>query len=371
MGFWHTGYFEFHEEPYIDVPRRPVAPRVFRCVECGLKFPSERKLEYHRFEGHPVAEPTLVFRGQLCGRSRTLIDQASTPDEWQVHNCSMVRIDGKTLPAKKAPELLAESGSGVVVVELVNDRASRLFELDYAIAAEADLDGVDVQLAALSHGRQLTLASIDSFIETTARFRTARNYRDGIATYLYGVLARERSTETNLTYDKHQEKFDEAAALLRGFDRTPARTVCSLVSFHYNHFDEAILRGTGLRVGAVAARMENLVEGGSPNSALIEFENTPYEAMLVDSSTDRLLRYCSTALDGSADRNVDALEAELSDHDSLDQFKLRVIAAEHYLHSGDRALARPHIQQVGYTSHGEEWVRTRTDPSFSGGHSDR
>ncbi len=48
MGFWHTGYFEFHEPTGIDPPVA-LKPRRFFCDRCNRSFASRDELEDHRF----------------------------------------------------------------------------------------------------------------------------------------------------------------------------------------------------------------------------------------------------------------------------------------------------------------------------------
>ena len=63
MGFWHTGYMEFHE-PTGQGSFTPTAslPPAYPCPTCGLEFSSERDSRVHAFEG-------AQFRGRFssCG----------------------------------------------------------------------------------------------------------------------------------------------------------------------------------------------------------------------------------------------------------------------------------------------------------------
>ena len=68
MGFWHTGYAEFHEpsglEEYVYSPPPPVR---YVCEHCSESFAELEGLRRHRFEQHPVRQPALWLRGRAAG----------------------------------------------------------------------------------------------------------------------------------------------------------------------------------------------------------------------------------------------------------------------------------------------------------------
>ena len=59
MGFWHTGYMEFHEPEEPRVWSRPKPkPPTFRCSRCDRVFDSTDDLAVHLFDGHPRRAPS-------------------------------------------------------------------------------------------------------------------------------------------------------------------------------------------------------------------------------------------------------------------------------------------------------------------------
>lgn len=74
MGFWHTGYMEFHEQnegwSTTEIVR---TPPVFSCTECELTFSSMEDLEVHCFDGHVATRPFIMFRGRECGTAEGLV----------------------------------------------------------------------------------------------------------------------------------------------------------------------------------------------------------------------------------------------------------------------------------------------------------
>ena len=204
---------------------------------------------------------------------------------------------------------------------------------------------------------QLSASTIDRFLSATARFPTAAAYRAGVASYLFGVLARERSPESGLKAEQYREKFDEAAALLGHIDRPAADAICALVAFHYNQLSRAISRSSCPRVGFASARLADLLAGREvADLAASPPERSSLDYVLSDALTEQVLAWCCVPLGGSAAADVGAMEAALPRHEPFDQLKLRVIAAEHHLRTGRRDLARPHLNQLQNKPNTEPWV---------------
>src|SRR6516164_5041408 len=96
MGFWHTGYMEFHEPSGEGSFKQAVpAPLTYPCPKCGLEFVSERDLRVHAFAGHATPRPTLVFMGRECGRSRLTVTRDTSAAEWVMRNAQSVRVNGR------------------------------------------------------------------------------------------------------------------------------------------------------------------------------------------------------------------------------------------------------------------------------------
>lgn len=197
MGWWQGGYIEFHELADEEI-RVPVAraPK-YQCPRCRLAFSSEQDLRIHQFEGHSDTRPVLVFRGRECGRSRLVISTQTSPSDWVIRSATSATINGKSMTTKRASEILSTQRSGVVDVMLANGSVQQPFQFEFALATEDDLEGVDSALAHFISSRELSHGAIDSFIMRSKPFRTAARYMAGLADYLYGVLAREGSADSD------------------------------------------------------------------------------------------------------------------------------------------------------------------------------
>lgn len=203
MGFWHTSQIEKHEEKiwqgysesgYNSSP----IPAAISCDICGAVFYEDDDYRVHLFTGHTSARPQLFLKGRECGRSRQQIIATTQPSDWGVRNATMVHINGHRVSNSQVGKHLSEQPNGTVSVVLTGELGSQDFEFSFTVADENELKIVDDALKALIENRSLTLALIDEFLQQTRQASTARLYRDGLANYFYGVLARERSPESGL-----------------------------------------------------------------------------------------------------------------------------------------------------------------------------
>lgn len=363
LGFWHTGYMEFHEPvEWLDRPRPEPRPPTFPCERCGEVFDSSDDLAVHLFDGHTTARPVLLLRGRECGRSRLAVNATTGAQDWKFRNATAVRVNGRHCSDREAQVALASATDGVVTVVLEGEVSKSEFEFSFSIAGVGDLDGVDEGIADLVRGKSLTIEAIEVFIRRTEQFPSARRYRDSIANYFYGVLARERSAESGLITDDrgtsaYQRRFDEAVAELGRYDRAPAEAITGLVAFHYNQFDRALRKTLSPRVAQVAMRFAQLIIG-QPTKDLVARvpERASLDYALSDNEIEQIIHWCSIPLDGTACREVADMETRLSKVEPADAMKLRIIAAEHYLACGERDEGRRHMAVLRQTKELDAWT---------------
>lgn len=370
MGFWHTGYMEFHEPSGEGTLKPgPPLPPAYPCRTCGLNFTSERDFEVHTFKGHSVRRPTLIFRGRECGRTRLSITDPSEPRDWVVANADFAVVNGRASDLKSVPRLLAKQLDGVVEVELRNASVVQRFEFDFALAHAHDLQLVDDALERLIEGRELSLGAIDNFIMRIKRAPSAKHYSSGLAEYLYGVLAREGLSESHIREQSGQAgyegKYDQAVQLLAHFDRLPAEAICGVVAFHYNQFDRAMAKTRSERVSAVSLRLRAMVTGDAwERGDLSKRTHAGLDHVLSDYVIEDVLRWCAVPLDGSAAVDIAEIEGALPSQRPQDVFKLRMIAAEHYLAGGDNRAAMRHAEHLRHGRETDSWFadfRTRLE----------
>lgn len=360
---WAGGYKEFKEETgwssYYE--NLVLEPPKFPCGQCGAEFATAEDLSVHLFDGHATPRPILMLRGRECGRSRESIIRQTDPGDWKVVNATAAYVNGRKVDLDALGHVLSGKHEGVVAVRLSGERTDQDFEFSFTIADESDLCVVDQRLFELIDSQLLRIDVLDRFIRDTAGATTARLYRDGISSYLFGVLAREGSPESALRDASdgrraYVAKYDEAVANLGLFDRTPAESICGLVSFHYNQFDLALRKTRSPRVARASRRLATLLAGNELDDRTAITVKGSLDDVLSDIETDRVLQWCCIPLDGSAQEEIEALEAAVGAVEPTDQTKLRLIAAEHHLHRLELDRARQHVSALRHERALDKWV---------------
>lgn len=362
MGFWHTGYMEFHEQTgegsrSVAEPRLPTFP----CPTCGAEFTSEPDLRVHTFEGHHIQRPVLVLKGRECGRSRLTLTSETSPTDWSIRTADTVSINGVPSSVERAVELLATKRSGIVDVVLANGGVSQEFQFEFTLAEAADLDGVDAALMHLIAGGELSLRAVDDFIMRSKRYPTATRYLDGLTSYLYGVLSREEAGEPGPCDDAHgnggyQGKYDQAVGILGTFDRDAAEAICGIVAFHYNQFKRAMTKTKSQRVAKVSLRFHAmLTDEPWPTGDLSLSPHSSLDYALSDSVIEQVLEWSALPLDGTATAAVMEMSTGISSQRPSDAFKLHLVAAEHWLAAGDLVSATRQAEPLRHGRNSEAW----------------
>lgn len=358
MGFWHTGYMEFHEPTGGEGWARPAKPTppAYPCRRCGLIFSSEQDLHVHAFGGHSIRRPILVLMGRECGRSRLTVTTPTSPANWVTRNAQRAAVNGRRVAPEEIAPLLSAQRSGVFDVELANDSIVQEFQFEFNLAEEDDLWGVDAALEHLIEGHELDLRAIDKFIMQGKRHLSASRYMAGLADYLYGVLRREGIDPAIPVNASYEAKYDQAVGVLGAFDRPAAEAICGLVGFHYNQFDRAMIKTRSERVAAVSLRLQAMLarKPWIPDD-LSSAPHTSLDIALSDSVIDRVLQWCAIPLDGSAKGRAADIVAALPEQRPNDALKLRLIVAEHFLAAGDLDAALRQAEELRHHQKTEHW----------------
>lgn len=377
MGFWQTGYLEFHEQTGDGEGQAlEKLPVKFPCPTCGVEFASEPDLRVHTFDGHRIQRPALVFNGRECGKSRLTVTHSTTPEDWVIVHADTVTANGRAMSAASATEFLSLQRSGVVDVQLRKSDRIQDFQFVFTLADDDDLAGVDSALHRLIGGGELSLRAIDDFIMRAGAYRSSSRYLAGLAYYLFGVLAREDSIESGLPAEKHEDggyqgKYDQAVTILGGYDRPPAEAICGIVAFHYNQFERAMTKTKSQRVADVSLRFQALLKREAwLNSDLSKSSHSSLDVALSDSVIEQVLGWSALPLDGSAATDFDEIIASIDWQRPSDAFKMHLVVAEHALAVQDFSTAKMHAERLRHGRLTEGWyagVRSRI--SFQGANS--
>lgn len=357
MGFWHTGYMEFHEPVGLEGSFEPSHPS-FPCAHCVKTYSSMEELRRHRFEAHPLYRPVMFLHGRELGTQPQRITRKLLPADVQIEGCDHVALNGSEIPITSLPSMLAGISSDVCRVVLSKSSVEATFELDIRVASETDLEGVEEQFKRTALGRRLDTRAVDEFISASSRFVSAIGYCDGVCAYLYGVLAKERAHDSSLPYEAYSGKFSKAAEELAAYDRPLARAIGSLIEFHFNHFPESARLAPDSRVGRVAERYAAWIESRDQvQEPLPAAEDliSRIEVLVTDWETEQIIRWGMRPL-SSLVKDADDIESfSTRSLAKFDKVKLHVLLGELYALAGNSQRGLKHAKSLRNVVALEKW----------------
>ena len=360
MGFWHTGYMEFHEPVGLGDLQIEPSPPTFPCAYCDKIYASIDGLRKHRFENHPVQRPILHIRGQELGTHPIRVTRRLIEADVKASGFDRAFLNGDEISTCTVPHELARITSDVCRLVLSKANVPTTFTLDFRIASEQDLRGIETQFKKTTLGRRLDIRTIDEFISATSGFGTAIGYCDGICAYLYGVLAKESSPDSTLPRESYVGNFNKSAKELADYERPLAHTIRSLVEFHFNHFNEANRLASKTRVGYAAGKYATWIRGGSrrKEETASNFAFSNLEALVTDWNTEQIIRWTVCPF-GTLSESVRDIESFLRrDLEEYDKVKLHMLLCEFYAASGDISNKLRHAKALRNLPTLERWAES-------------
>ena len=358
MGFWHTGYIEFHEPTGID-RTRPIAPPEYPCSQCGATFHSLDDLQGHRFEAHPLRRPVLYVCGVEVGAQPLRVTRPTDSKDVRLDGCDEAILNGSPVLVSRVPTQLSKMTNGTVRIVLRKGSVDAQFELEYRIATEADLEGVETEFLRIAERKRLDTHVVEELINTTDRFKTAIGYVDGVCSYLYGVLAKERSRDSSLNYEKYEGKFAKAIEALGTYDRPLSRTIGSLIEFHFNHFADAATLSPLSRAGRTAARYRAWLAVRSAKAPDGQSESpSRLENLVTDWHTEQILRWASKPLDHLKSDIAEIADRLHGPSAEFDRVKLRLLLGQVFAHNGMAAEAIEQARALRNLPAFERWAES-------------
>jgi hypothetical protein len=253
--------------------------------------------------------------------------------------------------------------SEVCQLTLIGGGVEAHFVLEFRIASELDLIGVEKEFDRLVAGRRLDAHGVDTFIAAASKFESALGYCDGICSYMYGLMAKENVKDTSLSHDQYVAKFSKSVEALKAYNRPLAALICGLIGFHFNHFDGVADSTRNTRIGRVAARYQRWIAGKDDavgNLVIPSKSMERVEQRLTDWQTEQIARWAALPLPHLVGV---ATEIEsfllLSDIESFDEMKLRILLTEVYAIVKDMPHLREHAKALRNISTFEDWAERK------------
>jgi len=278
---------EAAEDRYLEATDRPMhagAPVVRQvalpCPFCDRAFASENASEAalavarHVAREHPLLRPMLIVGDKILATNAVVTRRPSQTDV-VIENATTINVavDGgpsRSVSAEEAARIVGARSKQMLHVHLANERAQDAtataieYRIRVDVADESELDRVDE--AFVQH-----LARDDVDRDDVVRFANetdglANYYRDGLASYILGVLAKD---DTSASDDPHileraLASFGRAATHLAdsGDRRVPA-AVAACACLNLNDFSHVVAHTGVPSVDAASVFLHRLSMGHS------------------------------------------------------------------------------------------------------------
>lgn len=360
MGFWHTGYMEHHAYDYFSATDVQPPVRIKHlCPICSAEFETSEELSGHRIEGHPLSRPILLFRGREIGNTPIQITRRPSAEDFALGKSAKAFINQQSCPVEQVPEKLSVLTQETVNIRLLsNDNVEAQFEIGFSIATQEDIQGVEKCFKAFTEGKKLDRRSIDEFIQRAQPYQTAKYYYDGICQYLYGVLAKEKSSETDLAFEKYPEKFSLAVERLQDYNRPVSRAIIGIIAFNFNQFDDAAyVLEPDTNIAHAANTFKDWLELNNSDWPQAEGKNS-WDALLSDKDTATLVQLlCDQRKkpETKLSEIQDNLVKLVSDYDRT---KLKIMQAELARLTGDAELAKRTARELANFTGITKWANS-------------
>ena len=361
MGFWHVSYMEHHEDLFFEVLEEEPVPTVYACPQCAATFDTHELLRDHQFEGHPIRKPALLFKGMPIGKLGIKVVRPTEIEDWQVVDASIAFFDGRSVEVDAVGCLLSQASDGIYEVELVDGPGRWIATIDVAVPAAEDLEACDAAFGSMMASHELSLQAVQRFVDDTRRLSTVSGYRDGIATYLQGVVLREGLGGSWVEKSEYRNLYERSHALLAPYDRHLATSICSLVSFHFNDFSAARRLSSSLRVSWAAERFERLLASDRSHPSWGEEGRFSLDVAITDDDLEAILAWTCSAGSITSPQLLSRMEEAHGRIEKLDRTKVGILIAEAYLKSGDPARGVPYARDLVHDHLAGSWASDYLD----------
>ena len=358
MGFWHTGYGEFHEPVGLGELPEP-QPIIFKCGECEVDFHSRDELYRHRFENHPQKRPIIVIQGIHLSSAPLKIRKPIIPSDVILNGVTSCFLNAKKVEPQSLGVIISKEKSKYFTIELINSDIKSSFKIDVDIASEEDLSGIETAFLRMARSENLSIHTISSFADECRNFESAKDYYDGICLYLFGVLAKEQHPDSALTRDKYIEYYNRAGNQLNGFNRVLASNIRALISFNFNQFSEAQQLAPPGRLNEAASAFCGALDG------LPWHYSTAFSAVSANATEDLLTDRDTLIVLQSASLGVNQIKENVQDLNillkrvvgSFDRVKLEIILAEGYYAKKCKREARQIARKLRSIESTQAWAK--------------
>lgn len=334
----------------------PSVYQYFPCRKCPAEFSSYEAWFQHRFEVHPFNRPVLFIGIREITTPRLTITTQLKEAQVCIANTSNYIIDGRVVKKEELINALTTSANGFLNIELIGDEPNlqSRYEISIEIPSRNDLEQVEAEFQRSFRVGVVSVVAINQFINNSHGALSARRYLDGLAAYLYGILAKDQKGETHLSQEQGRIRMNEALQNLADFERPLASTISSLINFQMNVFGSGGASLSAPRLNRAIKWFHQAQIGGDVNDLQKEDSKINVTTQIpLDQATNELLEWIEMPLANLVEL-LKVIERRAHQDDWLpeDRMKAKVVATIAAEHSGN-------IQHAAYIARS-----FRHDPVF-------
>jgi len=349
-------------------------PARFECPFCSDVFKSELDRATHISSAHPIERPVLFLNGQNAP-SKFSLRTVLTPSQISIANCTGISVvkngaERRYQSQKRfAADLLGER-RGLYQVTLENSRiadgarTAAKYRVHVAIANETSLNTIDEEFLRYIATDDLRTSGVRRFADFCEVFPDAEDYYDALAEYAFGVLAKDQTGGTTLTFKQFTDKFSYALAVLSDYSRPVAQAICASVRFNLNDFAHlhppsgvALLDSAIDFFSGLCANCQQRIHF-APSRAGKKLTLCP-----IDGVTEEILEAFSLLRGKFDSSKVDGLASKI-DRGTLSEFdraKLRAIVSALYLRTKHKTLAKRNLRALEHDQMLGAWAATELE----------
>jgi hypothetical protein len=214
----------------------------YYCPRCSKDFPSRNDLKQHVWEKHPTKQPLLFLGGRELSSTRFTCRNASMLEGLNALNVESVIVNGELVTLRALSAEFLNAKNKFFNIALTNNGITKHFEIDVSIVPDEDIVIIDKIFFDCFGKALLSNKSIDIFIRLSSRYPAAKDYVDGLVSYLVALQAKNGKAGFT-AYEQYPSKLAQALATLSDFTNPLAVAICDLTLFMTNSLSDISLNG--------------------------------------------------------------------------------------------------------------------------------
>lgn len=289
-------YLEAMEQ--VPDPTGPLAPS-YLCPICGQVFARSSGLQAHVVDNHQITPPVMVVEGREPMADHVVRHRLKPKDVVVANATSIAVMIDRSPWASIAAGQLGAHLTGIdlatVRIRLVNgavrgtEPVERTYSLSFRIAGPATLRAVDAAFRAHLTSGDIDRATVADFLADARCQGLGRDYADGLAEYVLGLIVKEQPFGEALVSPlaRYRSLFGASLLKLEQHARPSAQLLCSIMRFSLNDFSRGATTTGYAELDAATAMLQG-PKGHIPGTPPVT-PDTPKLPYPVDHGTSRIL----------------------------------------------------------------------------------